>query len=129
MDFEDTPDEAEFRAKARAFLDVNAERRKPGAVEGYRRGQDAPGAMDRAKDFQRRKFAAGFVGIHWPAEWGGQGGTQIQNVIYNQEEAKYAPLTRLFGIGIGLAMPSICTWVTAEQRETFVEKTMRADYV
>ena len=43
MDFEDTPDEAAFRAKARAFLDANAERRKPGAVEGYRRGQDAPG--------------------------------------------------------------------------------------
>ena len=41
MDFEDTTEEAAFRAKARAFLDVNAERRKPGAVEGYRRGQDA----------------------------------------------------------------------------------------
>ena len=44
MDFEDTADEAAFRAKARAFLDANAERRKPGDVEGYRRGQDAPGA-------------------------------------------------------------------------------------
>ena len=58
MDFEDAPYEAAFRAKARGFLDANAERRKPGAVEGYRRGQDAPGAMERAKDFQRRKFAA-----------------------------------------------------------------------
>jgi alkylation response protein AidB-like acyl-CoA dehydrogenase len=129
MDFEDTPDEAAFRTKARAFLDANAERRKPGAVEGYRRGQDAPGAMERAKDFQRRKFDAGFVGFHWPTEWGGQGGTQIQNVIYNQEEAKYDVLTGLFGIGIGLAMPTICTWGTLEQRETFVQKTMRADYV
>ena len=36
MDFEDTPDEAAFRAEARAFLEANAERRKPGAVEGYR---------------------------------------------------------------------------------------------
>jgi alkylation response protein AidB-like acyl-CoA dehydrogenase len=106
MDFEDTPEEAAFRAEARAFLDANAERRKPGAVEGYRRGQDAPGAMERAKDFQRRKFAAGFVGIHWPVEWGGRGGTQIQNVIYNQEEAKYDVLSGIFGIGINLAQPS-----------------------
>jgi alkylation response protein AidB-like acyl-CoA dehydrogenase len=109
MDFEDTAEEAAFRTKARGFLDANAERRKPGAVEGYRRGQDAPGAMERAKDFQQRKYAAGFVGIHWPREWGGQGGTQIQNVIYNQEEAKYDVLTGLFGIGIGLAMPTIFT--------------------
>ena len=58
MDFEDTPEEAAFRTKARAFLDANAERRKPGAVEGYRRGQDAPGAMERAQDFQRRQRGA-----------------------------------------------------------------------
>ena len=129
MDFEDTPDEAAFRAKARAFLDANAERRKPGAVEGYRRGQDAPGAMERAKDFQKRKFDAGFVGIHWPAEWNGQGGTQIQNVIYNQEESQYDVLSGIFGIGVNLAMPTICTWGTPEHRTEFLTRTMRADIV
>ena len=129
MDFEDTPEEAAFRAEARAFLEANAERRKPGAVEGYRRGQDAPGAMERAKDFQRRKADAGFVGIHWPKEWGGRGGTQIQNVIYNQEEAKFDVLTGIFGIGIDLAMPTICVCGTPEQRERFVKPTMRADEV
>ncbi len=129
MDFEDTPEEAAFRAKARAFLDANAEPRKPGAVEGYRRGQDAPGAMERAKDFQRRKYDAGFVGIHWPVEWGGGGGTPIQHVIYNQEEAKYDVLTAIFGIGIYLAQPTICTWGTSEQRDRFVKPAMRADEV
>lgn len=129
MDFEDTPEEAAFRAEARAFLDANAQRRKQGEVEGYRRGQDVPGAMERAKSFQRRKYEAGFVGIHWPKEWGGRGGTQIQNVIYNQEEAKYDVLTGIFGIGIQLAMPTICTWGTPEQRERFVQPAMRADEV
>ena len=129
MDFEDTPEEAAFRAEARAFLEANAERRKPGAVEGYRRGQDAPGAMERAKIFQRRKADAGFVGIHWPKEWGGRGGTQIQNVIYNQEEAKFDVLTGIFGIGINLALPTICTCGTPEQRDRFVTPAMRADEV
>ena len=129
MDFEDTPEEAAFRAEARAFLEANAERRKPGAVEGYRRGQDAPGAMDRAKSFQRKKADAGFVGIHWPKEWGGRGGTQIQNVIYNQEEAQFDVLSGIFGIGIQLAMPTICVCGTPEQRDRFVRPTMRADLV
>ena len=129
MDFEDTPEEAAFRAEARAFLEANAERRKPGAVEGYRRGQDVPGAMERAKTFQRKKADAGFVGIHWPKEWGGRGGTQIENVIYNQEEAQFDVLTGIFGIGINLAMPTICVCGTPEQRERFIKPTMRADIV
>ena len=118
MDFEDTPEEAAFRTEARAFLEANAERRKPGEVEGYRRGQDAPGAMDRAKAFQRKKAEAGFVGIHWPTEWGGRGGTQIQNVIYNQEEAQFDVLSGIFGIGIHLAMPTICVCGSAGTART-----------
>ena len=98
-------------------------------MEGYRRGQDAPGAMERAKDFQKRKFDAGFVGIHWPPEWNGRGGTQIQNVIYNQEEAQYDVLSGIFGIGVNLAMPTLCTWGTAEHRAEFLKPTMRADIV
>ena len=52
--------------------------------------------MERAKAFQAKKHAAGFAGIAWPTEWGGRGGTPIQNVIYNQEEAKYDVLSSVF---------------------------------
>ncbi len=129
MDFEDSPDEAEFRAAARAFLDANAERRKPGAVEGYRRGQDKPGALAAAKDFQRRKEAAGFAGINWPIEWGGRGGTQIQQIIYDQEEAGYDVLTGIFGIGIAMALPTICTWGTDAHRARFAPPGLRGEEV
>ncbi len=129
MDFDDTPEEAAFRAEARAFLDANAMRRKPGQVEGYRRGQDKPGALEAAKAFQRRKYEAGFAGIAWPKEWGGRGGTPIQEVIYNQEESKYDVLTGIFGIGLGMAIPTICTHGTVEQRERFAVPALRADEV
>src|SRR6266849_7491169 len=84
MDFEDTPQEAKFRAEVRAFLAANAECRKPGTAEGYRTSQSAPGAIERAKAWQAKKYAAGFAGITWPKEWGGRGGTPIEQVIYNQ---------------------------------------------
>ncbi len=129
MDFEDTPDEAAFRAEARAFLEANAERRKPGEVEGYRRGQEEPGAIEAAQAFQAKKHAAGFAGIAWPTEWGGRGGTPIQQVIYSQEEAKYKVLSNVFGIGLAMAIPTICTWSTPEHRARFAPPALRGEEI
>ncbi len=129
MDFSDTPEEAAFRAEARAFLAKNAERRKPGEVAGYRRGQDEPGALEAAKAFQAKKAAAGFAGIHWPKEWGGRGGTPIQHVIYAQEEAQYRVTSSFFTLGVGMIIPTICTWGTTAQRERFAGPGLRGDDV
>src|SRR5690242_5230426 len=90
MDFDDTPQEAAFRAEVRAFLAATAERKMPGTAEGYRTSQAAPGAIERAKTWQAKKAAAGYAGITWPKDWRGRGGTAIEQVIYNQEEAHYA---------------------------------------
>jgi alkylation response protein AidB-like acyl-CoA dehydrogenase len=129
MDFSDTPDEARFRAEARAFLEENAERRKPGAVEGYRRGQDAPGALERARAFQAKKAAAGFAGIAWPQEWGGRGGTPMQQIIYHQEEAAYDVLSGIFSIGLGLAIPTIGTCGTPDQIARFAGPALRGEEI
>ncbi len=129
MDFSDTPEEARFRAEARAFLEKNAERRKPGEVLGYRRGQDAPGALAEAKDFQRRKAEAGFAGIAWPKEWGGRGGSIIEQVIYSEEERRYRVNPWFFAISLGIVIPTICTSGTPEQRERFVRPALRGDEI
>ena len=129
MDFQDSPAEADYRARCVAFLDANAEKRKPGDVLGYRRGQDAPGAMDEAKAFQRKKFEAGFAGITWPKEWGGQGGSPIEQVIYSQEEAKYKVLTGMFGLGLGMCIPTICRWGTQAQRDRYAVPALRGEEV
>jgi alkylation response protein AidB-like acyl-CoA dehydrogenase len=129
MDFDDTPDEAAFRAEARAFLDAAAERRKPGEAEGYRAGQDAPGALEAAKAFQKKKAEAGFAGIAWPKEWGGRGGTPMQQVIYQQEEANYKVLTSFFTIGLGMCLPTLCSWGTQAHRDRYAPAALRADEV
>ena len=127
MDFNDSPEEAKFRARARAFLDKTVPRRKPGEVAGYRRGQDAPEAIASARAYQRAKYDNGFAGISWPKEWGGQGGTQIQQVIFNQEEAQYKTLAGIFTIGLGMCLPTICTWGTPEQRNRFAPAALKAE--
>jgi len=129
MDFNDTPEEAAFRKEAIAFLDSAAERRKPNEILGYRRGQDRPGALEDAKAFQTKKAEAGFAGIAWPKEWGGRGGTGIQQVIYDQEEAKFNVGTKFFTIGLSMCIPTVCKWGTQEHIDRFVGPALRADEV
>src|SRR5262245_13743682 len=129
MDFDDTPEEAEFRAGARAFLDDNAKLREPGAGMVYRAGNDDPEFRKKAKDWQARKADAGYAGITWSKDWGGRGGTAIQQVIYDQEEAKYAVPRGLFDIGLGMCIPTICTWGTQEHRDRFARKALRGEEV
>ena len=129
MDFEDSPVEASFRAGARAFLDQNAARRAPGAGVLYRAGSDDPGFRREAKQWQAKKADAGYAGITWSKDWGGRGGTAIQQVIYDQEEARYAVPRGIFEIGLGMCIPTLCTWGTQAQRDRYARTALRGEEI
>jgi len=129
VDFDDTAEEAEFRAGARAFLEQNARRREPGTGLVYRAGNESPEFRQRAKAWQAKKADAGYAGVTWPKEWGGRGGTAIQQVIYDQEEAKYAVPRGLFDIGLGMCIPTLCTWGTQAHRDRYARKALRGEEV
>jgi len=129
MDFEDSAGEAAWRDRCRAFLESVAERRRPGHVRGYRRGEDAPGVVEKARAFQRKKWEAGFAGISWPKEWHGQGGTPIQQMIYDQEEADYETTVNAIGLQLGICVPTICRWGTQAQRDRFAPPALRGEEV
>ena len=82
MDFEDTPEEASFRAEVRAWLEAHSERKDPNEIGGDALGErhDAQ-TIERCKAWQAKKFDDGWAGITWPKEYGGRGGTAIQSVI------------------------------------------------
>ena len=128
MDFEDTPEEAAFRSKARAFLEKNA-RRRDGAGMVYRAGSEDPSFRNEAKAWQAKKADAGYAGITWPKEWSGQGGSQIEQVIYDQEEARYAIPRGIFEIGLGMCIPTLCTWGTQAHRDRYVRQALRGEEI
>ena len=101
MDFNDTPEEAEFRAEARAWIDANA-------PEGWqdRVNRDADG-LALSKEWQKKKFDAGWACIHWPEEFGGRSATPIQRVIWAQEEGELGSLSGAFIIGQGMCAPTV----------------------
>ena len=74
MDFNDTPQEAAFRIEARAWLEDHAERKAPGKVYKYKRGE--PELVPAARAWEAEKFAGGFSGIALPEAYGGRGETR-----------------------------------------------------
>ncbi len=106
MDFDDSSEEATFRAECRAWLDMNATlKARPDDFFG---SELSPGArMQAARDWQACKAAAGFGAITWPPKLGGRGGTPMQELIWRQEEGRYNVPTGFFNISLGMVMPSV----------------------
>ena len=130
MDFNDTAEEAAFRAQARAWLDANAERLQPGErAPGLAEGRAEPGMIARAQAWQAKKADAGWACITWPVEYGGRGATRIQAVIWNQEESRYRTPPNLFGIGQGMLGPTIMVHGSAEQKERYLRPMLRGEEI
>ncbi|MET0183692.1 MAG: acyl-CoA dehydrogenase family protein [Caulobacterales bacterium] len=80
---QDTAEDAAYRAKARAWLAANAaEYRSPGAFTDATRAAHS-------KAYTRKKWDAGYSGIHVPESEGGAGGTKRQAEIFAEEESGY----------------------------------------
>ncbi|MGH6993421.1 MAG: acyl-CoA dehydrogenase family protein, partial [Caulobacteraceae bacterium] len=118
MNFNDTPEEAAYRAKVRAWLDVNAPTRGARPSDPL---SDEGDDLAPARAWQRKKAEAGYACITWPKEWGGAGGASWQAVIFNQEEAKRGTPGNPFSIGLGMCVPTIMTAGNEEDKQRFVK--------
>jgi alkylation response protein AidB-like acyl-CoA dehydrogenase len=127
MDFNDTPEEAEFRAEAREWLKTNAEPKSPGKVYKYKRGE--PELIPAARAWEAKKFDGGFSGIALPKEYGGRGGTRLQQIIFGEEEANYLIPPPIFSISHGMAVPTMLAYATEEQKQRYVPATLRGDQI
>ncbi|MDB5563963.1 MAG: putative acyl-CoA dehydrogenase [Tardiphaga sp.] len=123
MNFDDTPQEAAFRAEARAWIDANApkeleaELSKPSAK---RASENRDGMIDVAKAWQKKKADAGWACLHWPKDYGGRGSTPIERVIWQQEEGVYDKLSRPFAIGQGMCGPTVMAYADEEQKRKYL---------
>ena len=127
MDFDDTPEEAQFRKEVRSWLEQHAERRstvEPGAAM-------APAErLARAKRLQSRKAERGYAAITWPRDVGGLGGSEIQHLLYLEEEALFdTDSHHFFAIGIHLCNGTILKCGTDAQRRRFIGPALRGDEI
>ncbi len=128
MDFNDTPEEAQFRAEARAFLQ-GACTLKAAENERMSRALKPVDYLKAAKAYQKKKAEAGFAGISWAKEQGGRGLAPIFNVIFGQEEAKYDAPSLAFAIGLGMCVPTVIAFASDAIKQRYVAKALRGEEI
>jgi len=130
MDFDDTPQEAAFRARAHAWLAANAKPRDPGGPPaGPLREREDPDAIRAAKDWQTRKFDEGWACLTWPKEYGGQDLGRMEQVIWGQEEARFDTPPNIYAIGHGMLAPTLMAHGSKAQKDRYLREMGRGQVV
>ncbi len=124
MDLTYTPEEEAFRQRVREFLKTNL-------PPGWGTPNSAPlrgkAYIQFMREWNRRLFDGGFLGLSWPKEYGGQGASQMQLAIFNEEMARFRAPTPLNIIGLTMAGPTLIVHGTEEQKKQHVAKTLSGE--
>ena len=123
MNFNDSPQESIYRATVREWLANNAPR--------YTVSRRAP-EVERlriARAWQACKAAAGYARVSWPRDWGGAGGTIVQQMIFSEEEAGYGVPSGFFGIGLGMCIPTLMRFAGIATQQRFAGPALRGEQI
>ncbi|WP_374280989.1 acyl-CoA dehydrogenase family protein [Novosphingobium sp.] len=102
-----------YRLKAREWLQSMA----PKYARDARRGMTVEEELALGREFQALKYEAGYAGINWPKEMGGQGLTHLEKIAYDSEEMNFGMPTVFFGISLGMPVPILMRYGMGENKE------------
>ena len=128
MDFTLTPEQQSFRDEVRSWLSRNLPADWTSKVQA---ASDVPreGAYDFLRQWQRKMYEAGFVGLTWPKESGGRGLTFMEEMILQEEMAlaKAPPVLNI--LAVGMAGPTINAYGTEEQKKRYPPKMLSCEEI
>lgn len=124
MDFRDSPEEASFRKELRAWIEGNL-------PEGWRERDPKRGREDESvsKAWSKKLYDAGYAGLTWPKEFGGQGAPYTHQAIFLEETARAETPDHIGVIGLGMAGPTIIAHGTDEQKERHLQPILSGEEV
>ena len=128
MDFRFSEEEERFREEIRAFLkeELPSERRRR---EQTGEAADPLSAYIASyTGFIRKLVERGWVAVHWPEEYGGQGWPIMKQVIFNEEMA-YHRAPRPDFMGLNIAGPAIIAYGTPEQKQQHLPPILRQEVI
>jgi alkylation response protein AidB-like acyl-CoA dehydrogenase len=124
VDLNDTPEQAAYRAEARAWLQEHKDDAPPrsGSYEDI-------AYVDARRIWQRRLAEAGLAAVTWPREVGGRGLGPIEQVTVNQEISRARVPGILDVIGIGMLGPCLIAHGSEDQKGRYLGPMLHGDEV
>jgi alkylation response protein AidB-like acyl-CoA dehydrogenase len=116
MDLNYSPEDLAFREKTRRWLVANVP-------------QQELKTLDERKQWHRQMYDAGYVGMHWPKEFGGQGWGPMRMAIAADEMACANAPAPINGLGIGFIGPTIIIHGTEWQKQRYLKKILTAEEI
>ncbi|WP_239405258.1 acyl-CoA dehydrogenase family protein [Frankia sp. Cj3] len=127
MDLTFTPAEERFRVELRAWLADNIPPRW--RSRSFWSAIGAAEAFELRRDWERRKYDAGFAGISWPREYGGRGGTPGMQAIYDEETQRAGAPPTVNALGLAFLAPTVMAIGTDEQKRDIIGPMLRNEVI
>jgi acyl-CoA dehydrogenase len=126
----DTPEQAAFRAEARAFLQSHLPPRRaanPWALNFTANEDEARAHFESGRRWQRLLYDNGFAGLTYPREYGGRGGESWHERIFREELAGVEAPTSFISATIAMLGPTLMRHGTPEQRTEYLPRLLSGD--
>jgi alkylation response protein AidB-like acyl-CoA dehydrogenase len=114
MDLHPTPEDRAFRLETRRWLEANvprAELKTPGERRAW----------------HQQLYDAGYIGMGWPKEYGGQSASPMRQAIVADELARINAPPSMNGLGISICGPTIIVCGTEAQKRRYLKKILTAE--
>jgi alkylation response protein AidB-like acyl-CoA dehydrogenase len=121
VDLSFTRNERAFAAEVRTWLEANVE--LPPEFDSVET------EVEWGRRWQAKLAEGRWVGIHWPAEYGGRGASPVQVAIFNMEYARARAAQPVNRVGINLAGPTLLAHGTDEQRRRWLPRILTAEEI
>ncbi|WP_019873016.1 acyl-CoA dehydrogenase family protein [Sporichthya polymorpha] len=115
----ETAEDREYRRALRAWIRDNK------AHAAFPR--DPHKAVSAARDWQRRTYEAGYVGLAFPKRYGGVEATVMQQAICAEEFASHRLPPFINFVGLNIVGPTLVLHASEEQKERFVPRILTAE--
>jgi alkylation response protein AidB-like acyl-CoA dehydrogenase len=125
MDLTFTPEQEAFRLRLRRWLEGNLP--AGWGTDAFPAFATYEAEVEFMRDWQAKLYRAGWCGFSWPKEYGGAGGTLVEQAIYNEEMAHAQAPELINKVGVNNVGPTLMNYGTEDQKRRFLAKILSAE--
>jgi alkylation response protein AidB-like acyl-CoA dehydrogenase len=115
VDLSYSPEDEAYRQKVRDWF----ERNRPGPLETH----------EKRRAWHRKLYDAGFIGMGWPKEYGGQDARPMEQAIVGEEMARLDIPGGVNGLGTGFIGPTLIVHGNEEQKRRYIPRILTAEEI